>query len=63
MTEDDHQQVINELQDIIDDTQRTLTRVETTGMDEDMSDDYAKLLAILDDAVTRQREHTQAMLG
>nr|WP_298060064.1 hypothetical protein [uncultured Halomonas sp.] len=26
-------------------------------------EDYEKLLAILDDAVKQQREHTQAMLG
>lgn len=59
----EHQQVINELQAVIDDTQRTLTRFEKAGMEEQMPDDYAKLLAILDDAVTRQREHTRAMLG
>lgn len=63
MTPDTHQQVINELQAVIDDTQRTLGRFEATGMDEEMPADYAKLHAILDDAVTCQREHTQKMLG
>lgn len=63
MTPDDHQRVIHELQTIIDDTQRTLNRFEAAGMDEQMLDDYQTLLAILDDAVTRQREHTQALLG
>lgn len=63
MTPDDHQRVINELQTVIDDTQRTLSRFEAAGMDEQMPADYQTLLAILDDAVTRQREHTRAMLG
>lgn len=63
MTPDDHQHVINELQKVIDDTQHTIDRFENTGMDDEMPEDYEKLLAILDDAVKQQREHTQAMLG
>lgn len=63
MTPIEHQQFINELQTVIDDTQRTLSRFEAAGMDDEMPDDYKTLLAILDDAVTRQREHTQAMLA
>ena len=63
MTEAEHQQVIDELQSVIDDTQRTLDRFEVTGMQEEMAEDYEKLLAIVDDAVTQQREHTLAMLG
>jgi hypothetical protein len=31
-------------------------------MDEQMPADYEKLLAVLDDAITQQREHTRAML-
>ena len=62
MTEAEHKQVIDELQAVIDDTQRTLDRFETTGMKEEMAEDYEKLLAIVDDAVTQQREHTWAML-
>lgn len=61
MTPADHQRIINELQTVINDTQRTLTRFEQAGMEQEMPDDYARLLAILDDAVTRQREHTHAM--
>tara|TARA_R100000988_G_C3933912_1_gene132816 strand:+ start:167 stop:358 length:192 start_codon:yes stop_codon:yes gene_type:complete len=63
MTDDDHQRVINELQQVIDDTQATLTRFEATGMDEEMPVDYDKLLTILDDAIKQQREHTQALLS
>lgn len=62
MNETDHQHVINELQGVIDETQHTLARFESTGMDEQMPEDYGALLAILDDAVRQQREHTLAML-
>ncbi|MGM0535201.1 MAG: hypothetical protein ACQER5_03915 [Pseudomonadota bacterium] len=62
MTMDDHQQVIDELQAVIDDTQHTLDRFGATGMETGMPEDYDKLLAILDDAVTQQRAHTLALL-
>ena len=62
MTEAEHRQVIDELQTVIDDTQQTIGRFEATGMQEEMAEDYEKLLAIVDDAVTQQREHTMAML-
>lgn len=62
MTDDDYQRVINELQQVIDDTQATLTRFEATGMDEEMPADYDKLLTILDDAIRQQREHTTGLL-
>ena len=32
-------------------------------MEAEMPEDYGKLLAILNDAVTQQRAHTLAMLG
>lgn len=57
------QQLINELQGVIDDTQKTINRFEEAGMDEQMPEDYDKLLEILGDAVTQQIEHTLAMLG
>jgi len=63
MTADEHQQVIDKLQEVIDDTRQTIERFEAAGMDEKMPEDYGKLLDILDDAVTHQREHTLAMLG
>lgn len=62
MTADEHQQVIDELQVVIDDTQHTIERFEATGMDEQMPEDYEKLLDILDQAVKQQRGHTLAML-
>lgn len=62
MTPENRQHVINELQQVIDDIQATLKRFEESGMDGDMPEDYEKLLAILDDVVKQQREHTKVML-
>lgn len=63
MTPGEHHQVIDELQVVINDTQHTIDRFEATGMDDQVPEDYEKLLEILDDAVTQQREQTMAMLG
>ena len=63
MSPEERQHVINELQKVIDDTQATLSRFEATGMEDEMHEDYDKLLGILDDAVKQQREHTKVMLG
>ncbi|MGL6212511.1 hypothetical protein [Billgrantia desiderata] len=62
MSEEDYQRVIEALQDLIDEIQSTLERFETAGMEEKMSEDYEKLLDILDQAVKQQRGHTLAML-
>ncbi|WP_167470118.1 hypothetical protein [Vreelandella andesensis] len=53
MTPDDQQCVINELQMLI----------EETGMDEEMPEDYDRLLSILDGAIKQQRKHTEGLLG
>ncbi|MBR2514864.1 MAG: hypothetical protein IKE45_12820 [Halomonas sp.] len=63
MTNDEQQHVIDELQALINDTQATLKRFEDTGMDEQMLEDYDKLLEVLDNAIKQQREHTLAMLA
>tara|TARA_R110000796_G_scaffold60940_1_gene141046 strand:- start:1961 stop:2155 length:195 start_codon:yes stop_codon:yes gene_type:complete len=63
MTTNEHQRVIDELQTLIDDTQQTLRRFETNGMDEQMPGDYEKLLDILEGANKQQREHTQGLLS
>jgi flagellar biosynthesis chaperone FliJ len=62
MTEVEYQQVIDELERLIQDTRATMARFESSGMDEQMPEDYDKLLVILDDAVKQQREHTLTML-
>jgi len=63
VTADEHQQVIDKLQEVIDDTRQTIERFEATGMETELSEDYDKLLEILDGAIKAQREHTLAMLG
>jgi hypothetical protein len=63
MAPGEHQTVIDELQVVIDDTQHTLGRFEAAGMETELSEDYDKLLEILDGAIKAQREHTLAMLG
>lgn len=63
MTSCKYHKVIDGLQSVIDDTQLTIDRFEATGMDEQMPEDYQKLLDILDDAVTQQRAHVMAMLA
>lgn len=63
MTDAERQRVIDELQEVIDDTRHTIDRFEATGMDEKMPEEYDKLMTILDDAVKRQREHVMAILG
>lgn len=63
MTIDEHQQVTDELQAVIDDTQQTIARFEATGMDKQMPEDCEQLMTILNDAVKQQRVHVWAMLG
>lgn len=62
MTENQHQQIIDELQTVLDDTRATMERFEATGMDEQMSDDYAKLEAIATQVVKEQRRYVLQML-
>lgn len=62
MTENQHQQVIDELQAVLNDTRATMERFEATGMDEQMSDDYAKLEAIATQVVKEQRRYVLLML-
>tara|TARA_R110000850_G_scaffold57940_1_gene135137 strand:- start:327 stop:521 length:195 start_codon:yes stop_codon:yes gene_type:complete len=63
LKDSDHQNIINKLQILIDDTQKMLSRFEKEGMDYEMADDYNKLLGILDDAIKQQRAHTKGMLS
>lgn len=63
MTVDEHQQVIDELQAVLDDTRATMERFEATGMDDQMSDDYAKLEAIATQVVKEQRRYVLQMLN
>ena len=58
-----YQHVIDELQAVIDETQQTVECFEVTRMYDEMSEGCDKLLVILTDAVTQQREHTLVMVG
>lgn len=59
LTPDEHQVVINELQELILKAIDLINRFESTGMDEKMLDDYEKLQDILDEAIQKQRKHRQ----
>ena len=62
MQEGDYQRVIHELEKLIQDTKQLIERFDSTGMDEDMQDDYSKLLTIYDKAIKDQAYYTRAML-
>lgn len=62
MHPDENEQVILKLETLIRETQTTIDRVETYGLNNTMPEDYQALLDILDNAIKQQREHTQAML-
>lgn len=63
MQPDEHEHVIHELETLIRDTQATIDRIETYGLNNTMPEEYQALLDILDSTIKLQREHTQAMLG
>lgn len=63
MQPNEHEQVIQELETLISDTQTTIDRIEAYGLDYEMPEDYQALLDILDNAIKHQREHTLAMLA
>ncbi|ATJ84652.1 hypothetical protein [Halomonas beimenensis] len=62
MTGKEHQQVIEKLDAVIQDTRALLERFEATGMDEAMPADYQQLNEILESALKQQHEQTLAML-
>lgn len=62
MHPDENEQVILKLETLIRETQTTIDRVETYGLNNTMPVDYQALLGILDEAIKQQREHTIAML-
>lgn len=63
MTEDEHQRVIDELDEVIRDTCTLMERFEAGGMVEAMAGDYQQLLGLHARAVGDQKAHTLAMLG
>lgn len=63
MTNEDYQRIVDELEQIIQETRATMARFENTGMDERMPSDYAQLEDILTQAVKDQRHYTREMLN
>lgn len=62
MQASDYQRVIDELEKLVQDTKQLVERFDSTGMDEEMQEDYNKLLAIYDQAIKDQACYTRAML-
>lgn len=62
MQASDYQRVIDELEKLVQDTKQLVERFDSTGMDEEMQEDYDKLLTIYDQAIKDQAHYTQAML-
>lgn len=62
MTVEEHRRVIDELQNVIDETRHTLERFEATGMDERLPEDFHRLHDIYSRAVNDQRAYTLQML-
>jgi hypothetical protein len=60
MTPDEHQRVLDELESLIADTQRTIEQFEAYGMQDDLPQDYHRLLKILAEAQAQQDYHQQA---
>nr|WP_298058055.1 hypothetical protein [uncultured Halomonas sp.] len=63
MHPDEHEHVVKELETLIRETQATVDRIETYGLNNTMPEDYQALLDILDNAIKQQYEHTMAMLS
>lgn len=63
MQPDENEQVIQELETLIRDTQATTDRIETYGLNNTMAEEYQALLDILANAIKQQREHKLAMLS
>ncbi|MCE8019897.1 hypothetical protein HOP51_07180 [Halomonas sp. MCCC 1A11036] len=62
MNETEYRRVIDELQAVLDATRATMARFEATGMDEQMSKDYAKLEVLATQVVKEQRRYVLQML-
>lgn len=61
MTPDQHQQIIDELQEVIIQTIELIDRFEDQEMQESLEDDYERLHTVLEKASQKQRKHIQAL--
>lgn len=63
MNQADYQRIIAELDEVINDTKKLMTRFEATGFDETMSDDYLVLHELYTRMVEEQRRYTREVLA
>lgn len=63
MTPEQHQQIIDELQDVIIQTIDLIDRFEEQEMEEQLDEDYEQLHTVLEKAIKKQRKHIQALIA
>lgn len=61
MSDDDYRQVLSELETLLQDTAETLQRFVETGMDQELPEDYQKLLRIQAEALHEQQVYLDAL--
>ncbi len=61
MSDNDYRQVLNELESLLRETAATLQHFEETGMDEQLHEDYQKLLSIQAEALREQQIYLDAL--
>ncbi|WP_462321408.1 hypothetical protein [Halochromatium sp.] len=61
MSDDDYRHLLNELESLLRETAETLQRFEETGMDEQLHEDYQKLLTIQAEAQREQQIYLDAL--
>ncbi|WP_201223902.1 hypothetical protein [Halochromatium roseum] len=61
MSDSDYRHVLNELESLLRDTAETLERFVETGMDQELPEDYQKLLAIQAEALHEQQVYLNAL--
>lgn len=61
MSDDEYRQVLSELESLLRETAETLQRFIETGMDEQLDEDYQKLLTIQAEALREQQVYLNAL--
>lgn len=61
MSDNDYRQVLSELETLLQETAATLQRFVETGMDQELPEDYQKLLSIQAEALREQQVYLDAL--
>jgi hypothetical protein len=61
MSDSDYRHLLNELESLLEDTAETLERFQQTGMDQVLTDDYQRLLAIQAEALQQHQHYLDAL--